>query len=418
MIAVGHLDGSVRVIDAKDGEQIIKVKMEGNIGEGIVGVAFRMDGPPIMATSSTAGTIAIWDLNAKGKLLHTIRDAHEAGVTGLQFVGGLLISSAGDNSVKQWAFDSPTALPRLLKSRTGHHSPLTCIRYYGHDGKQILTASRDRSLRYTSVVRDSRSHELSQGSVTKKANTLGVPVKSLKWNPIVRLSSQTIRSKDWEDVVTAHEGDSFARTWKLQDKKAGRWALETQDGTVSAVCTSACGNFALAGSTLGEIKLWNLQSGQERKSFYLKGCEPPQTAKAKGKKSIVKGKRSGSSVTGLCTDALNNTLVASTLDRTLSVSSCPSVHKTPPSNGRLFAQFFDFHTTALLHTVEMPANITMIDLHRDSGLLAVICDDLIIRIIDIETRRTVRELSGPRRPILDIVGCSPLDCSCLSLTTG
>ena len=60
----------------------------------------RVDGPPILATSSTAGTIAVWDLNAKGKLLHTIRDAHEAGVTGLQFVGGLLISSAGDNGVK------------------------------------------------------------------------------------------------------------------------------------------------------------------------------------------------------------------------------------------------------------------------------------------------------------------------------
>jgi WD40 repeat protein len=59
-----------------------------------------IDGPPILATSSTAGTIAVWDLNAKGKLLHTIRDAHEAGVTGLQFVGGLLISSAGDNGVK------------------------------------------------------------------------------------------------------------------------------------------------------------------------------------------------------------------------------------------------------------------------------------------------------------------------------
>jgi U3 small nucleolar RNA-associated protein 21 len=44
--------------------------------------------------------IAVWDLNAKGKLLHTIRDAHESGVTGLQFVGGLLISSAGDNGVK------------------------------------------------------------------------------------------------------------------------------------------------------------------------------------------------------------------------------------------------------------------------------------------------------------------------------
>lgn len=54
-------------------------------------------------------------------------------------------------------------MPRLLKFRTGHHAPVNCIRYYGEDGKQILTAGRDRALRYTSVVRDSRSHELSQG---------------------------------------------------------------------------------------------------------------------------------------------------------------------------------------------------------------------------------------------------------------
>lgn len=42
VIAVGHLDGTVRVVDIKDGEEVLKVRMEGNTGEGIVGVAFRM----------------------------------------------------------------------------------------------------------------------------------------------------------------------------------------------------------------------------------------------------------------------------------------------------------------------------------------------------------------------------------------
>lgn len=66
---------------------------------------------------------------------------------------------------QQWLFDSPTAAPRLLKFRSGHHAPPHLIRYYGNDGKQLLTASRDRSLRCTSVVRDSRSFEMSQGEV-------------------------------------------------------------------------------------------------------------------------------------------------------------------------------------------------------------------------------------------------------------
>ena len=67
--------------------------------------------------------------------------------------------------MEQWLYESPEAVPRLLKFRGGHHAPPSCIRYYGEDGKQILTGGRDRALRYTSVVRDSRSYELSQGKL-------------------------------------------------------------------------------------------------------------------------------------------------------------------------------------------------------------------------------------------------------------
>lgn len=51
----------------------------------------------------------------------------------------------------------------------------------------------------------------------------------------------------------------------------------------------------------------------------------------------------------------------------------------------------------------LPSAATYILLHRDSGLLAVICDDLVVRIVDVETRRTVRELKGFRGRVLDVV---------------
>ena len=51
----------------------------------------------------------------------------------------------------------------------------------------------------------------------------------------------------------------------------------------------------------------------------------------------------------------------------------------------------------------LPSAATSILLHRDSGLLAVICDDLVVRIVDIETRKIVRELKGFRGRILDVV---------------
>lgn len=70
--------------------------------KALIDQKYSTDGPPILATSSTTGSIAIWDLGTKGRILHVLRDAHEAPVTGLQWVMGqpLLISSSGDNSVK------------------------------------------------------------------------------------------------------------------------------------------------------------------------------------------------------------------------------------------------------------------------------------------------------------------------------
>lgn len=66
-------------------------------------------------------------------------------------------------------------------------------------------------------------------------------------------------------------------------------------------------------------------------------------------------------------------------------------------------QFFDFHTKELQHTLVVPANVSSILLQRDSGLLAVVCDDLTIRVIDIELQKIVRELSGFRGRVLDVV---------------
>ncbi|WVQ82957.1 hypothetical protein IAT38_005093 [Cryptococcus sp. DSM 104549] len=395
VVGVGYTDGAVRVLDIRQGDLVMQMKVEQG---GITGLAFRMDGPPILATASSAGTIALWDLSKGGRILHTLRGAHDQGVAGLEWVSGqpLLISSSVDNSVKQWLCDSPTAMPRLLKLRGGHHAPPSCIRYYGEDGKQILTTGKDRALRYTSVVRDSRSFELSQGSLVKKAIGMGVSVDHLKYPVITAIASSSIRSKDWEDVVTAHADDATARTWRVQEKRLGPWTFEVENGFAQAVCVTACGNFGLVGSSTGEIRMWNMQSGKERKSFSLTGPAPGNTkpkiiaqskAAAKSKAAAAAAKagklnKSIQAITGLVTDALNTVVVASTLE------------------GKLY--FFDFHTTQQLHQVQLDSSVTAMTLNRDSGLLAVTCDDLVVRLVDTETRRVVRELRGFKGRILDV----------------
>ena len=61
-----------------------------------------LDGPPTLASGSETGHISLWDLGSGGRLLHTVRGAHDGSISALEWISGqpLLISSGDDNSVK------------------------------------------------------------------------------------------------------------------------------------------------------------------------------------------------------------------------------------------------------------------------------------------------------------------------------
>jgi U3 small nucleolar RNA-associated protein 21 len=63
------------------------------------------------------------------------------------------------------------------------------------------------------------------GSLAKKATSLSIPLASLKLPPITALSFSTTRTKDWDDILTGHTEETFARTWTMKDKKIGKYTL-------------------------------------------------------------------------------------------------------------------------------------------------------------------------------------------------
>ena len=81
-----------------------------------------------------------------------------------------------------WIFDQSDGSARLLRSRCGHSAPPTMIRFPTIGGHTLISAGNelypsvrscdlllggnDRSLRLFSVVKDSTSCELSQGTFT------------------------------------------------------------------------------------------------------------------------------------------------------------------------------------------------------------------------------------------------------------
>lgn len=248
ILALGLNDGRIIVFDIRSGETLLQFQMSSDSPShlaSITALSFRTDNEAqTLASADVHGNIALWDLDNGGTLSSVVRRAHERHIGGLQFFPGqaILVSSGADNCIREWFFETPASPPRLLKERSGHASPPSTIRYYGSDGKSMLSASKgDRSLRYTSIVRESRSFELSQGAGTginsKKAKNLNLTLNELKLPPVEHMAfvgvgnsagiggtgnASTVK-REWDDVLTAHaEGDVYARSWSVQNKRLGK----------------------------------------------------------------------------------------------------------------------------------------------------------------------------------------------------
>lgn len=411
------------------------------------------------------GDVTFWDLNGGGRIMGILRGAHNppssteaiigGGLSKVEFLPGqpVIITSGLDNSLKSWVFDETpySPIPRILHSRSGHAAPVTRLQFLPSDadgadkgGKWLLSSGKDRSLWGWSLRRDGQSTELSQGNIRKKAKKLGIlanvslanePSTSLEdlkapeitcmalclnrdggmganagsgaiWQKgnQVQKHQQTDATASgvtgWESVVTGHREDKFARTWFWGRKKAGRWAFETGDGAnVSSVAMSPCGTFAVVGSEQGGLDMFNLQSGHHRQRFPSK-LTPTQAKKLKIQQlqalengtgvSSKRGKtypmgmgKHKKSVTGIVVDSMNKNIISCSLD------------------GKI--KFWEFGTGNLVDEIDWSpmTAATGIRYHASNDLIALACDDLSIRVVDIETKRTIRELWGCQGGIND-----------------
>lgn len=421
----------------------------------------RKDG--VMATATTRnGDVSFWDLNKGGRMMGVLRSAHNppahdgptigGGISKIEFLLGqpVVITSGLDNSLKSWIFDETpfSPVPRVLHSRSGHAAPVTSLDFLPSDfdgaeagNKWLLSGGKDRSLWGWSLRRDGQSTELSQGNIRKKAKKIGalsqsalshgpttllddlkapeitsiasslnrdggmgaLPGKQPIWqkgNIHKRTDAEVSAMTGWESVVTGHKGDPYARTWFWGRKRAGRWAFQTGDGLhVSTVAISPCGTFALVGSEGGSIDMFNLQSGMHRQRYpsrltpaqarqlklhQLKQADAVQQLQARSNFNFVPGTgKHTKAVTGLVVDSMNKLVISCSLDGTV--------------------KFWEFLTGNLLDQIDWApmTKVTGCRYHAANDLIAFSCDDNSIRVVDIETKKTIREFWGCQGGIND-----------------
>ncbi|CAG8141974.1 unnamed protein product [Penicillium salamii] len=435
LVAVAYKSGALSIQNVSSGQPVLRLKNASSRGLPVTSISFRSDGlgaghdgrsSGVMATvSSGSGDITLWDLNNGGRIAGILRGAHRVssgeramGANRAEFLDGqpVIVSSGDDNSLKTWIFDATpfSPIPRPLHIRNGHSAAVSALEFLpgstdGSDsaGKWLLSASKDCSLWGLSLRKDSQHTEISQGNVESKAKKAGPSTNSspmsseeLKAPEITCISSSLNRdggmgittsgpiwsnpkvtnadasnTTGWESVVTGHRGDKFARTWFWGKKKAGRWAFATSDGTeVKSVVVSHCGTFAVIGSAGGSIDMYNMQSGQHRQSFPAR--QPASRSKINALATATGSSKHTKAVTGLMVDSLNRTVVSCSLD------------------GKV--KFWDLLSGKFIDELDwnpMTA-ITGLRYNKASELVAFSCDDLSIRVIDLETRKLVREFWG------------------------
>ncbi|KAF3828389.1 hypothetical protein GH733_005086, partial [Mirounga leonina] len=368
VVAVGLMSGQVIIHNIKFDETLMKFHQDWG---PITSISFRTDGHPIMAAGSPCGHIGLWDLEDK-KLINQMRNAHSTAIAGLTFLHRepLLVTNGADNALRIWIFDGPTGEGRLLRFRMGHSAPLTKIRYYGQNGQQIISASQDGTLQSFSTIHEKFNKSLGHGLINKKrVKRKGLQnAMSVRLPPITKFAAEEARESDWDGIIACHQGKLSCSTWNYQRSTIGSYFLKPKelkkdDITATAVDITSCGNFAVIGLSSGTVDVYNMQSGIHRGSF--------------GEDQAHKG-----SVRGVAVDGLNQLTI------------------TTGSEGLL--KFWNFKNKILIHSMSLDSPPNMMLLHRDSGILGLALDDFTISVLDIETRKIVREFSGHQGQINDL----------------
>lgn len=209
----------------------------------VLSVAISPDGRRI-ASSSTDGTIQLWDAGS-GEVLHTLT-GHHGDVETVAFSpdGRTLLSGAGDFLLIHWDVASGAELRRL----EGHALPVRRV-VFTPNGEQAISASTDRTL-----IR----WDLTSGEMVQRYEGHAASVLALALSP----DGQTMLSgaRDgalllW-DVAT---GEVLAR-------------LEGHDSAVNDLSFSHDGRMAASASGDGEILLWDLPAGTLRQRLPRRGA--------------------------------------------------------------------------------------------------------------------------------------------------
>jgi WD40 repeat protein/tRNA A-37 threonylcarbamoyl transferase component Bud32 len=277
LLEPGNNPAEVKVWDVATGQQL--PSLIGHTGQ-VMSVMFSPDGSRL-ASASMDGTVMLWDVVA-AKELRTLK-GHKDGVVSVTFSpDGRRLASAGlDGTTRLWDPDSGQELSALKGIGGVFFSP---------DGRRLAAIGADRS-GWTMMVWDSGSGQdlrklqghmdqvfsvafspdgtrlaaaCGDGTVKLWDVVSGQPLHTLKGH--TKWVSSVAFSPDGKRLVTAGSTDRAVKLW---DVATGQQLRILPDFAVSCVAFSPDGKRVIAGGQSVELKLWDVDGGQDTRTLEL-----------------------------------------------------------------------------------------------------------------------------------------------------
>uniref|UniRef100_A0A0K8SL70 WD repeat-containing protein 36 n=1 Tax=Lygus hesperus TaxID=30085 RepID=A0A0K8SL70_LYGHE len=378
VLGIGLASGLIVIHNIKFDETLLEFSQDWG---PVTGLAFRTDGPPILASSSPSGQIVLWDLEER-RVASQITEAHEGSITTLKFLQGepLLLSTSSDNSIKLWIFDQQDYTGRLLRFRAGHAAQPNVVRFCPSNPNHLFTTGGDSSLRVFNVISESMNFSMGRASYNRKSAKKKKEIaETLLMPQMTEMSVCPTREKEWDNIACLHSGSPFTTTWSYDKRRMGDHKLlppqyakatrVTLEVYASAVQITNCGNFVVVGYSSGEMERFNIQSGIHR----CKYGDP------KAHKGVVRG---------VAVDPLNQWVFSGCNEGLVKFWKF-RIPKTPNLCPKSLA------------VLQLSDGISFFRIHQESSLMCAILEDFSISIIDYEMKKVVRKLEAHGGQVTD-----------------